>query len=480
MMRTAISLVHFEWLRLSRSPMRAAALVIFFLCGLYAIGSGAHHVEGWKQTLSELQEREKTPRDQALKWFEKGRKGPKARPRIDVTQPSWADRYASAHAAMVPEPLAALAIGLSDVRSSWAAISASGSRPFTTSDPATLGNAEKLLAGNFDLAFVLAYLMPLLLLVLLFDVGGLERDLGMMRMVRIQAVSPRVWLIQRILLPVLVVAALVALLCVIGGFWTGAIDSTFTPWLTFSGLALAYTLLWGALFGAVISAGTGVSAAALWMVGLWLGLCVVVPAGVRQFVGQEHPSLYASELTTALRAERYEILLGDVQEHEPAFYEARPELPQKPPARANRTKMQYIKQAAFLDVVDEVTGNLTQEEVAREAAVARFGWVNPAYVLQRALCVLAGTESVNYRSHRQDIFDGVTARLETLVEVAWSGEAIDQSKFTSLFEHGPYMSYGRPPEPGTQLHLLGLAAAALVGAFLLATLRGSRERRTGI
>ena len=51
--------------------------------------------------------------------------------------------------------VAALAIGLSDIRSSWASISAtSGAKPFQTSDPATLGNAEKLLAGNFDLVFV--------------------------------------------------------------------------------------------------------------------------------------------------------------------------------------------------------------------------------------------------------------------------------------------------------------------------------------
>ena len=88
-----VTLARFEWMRLSRSPMRAAAVVVFLLCGLYAIASGVHHVEGWQQTLSELGEREQEQRDEALAWFgQEGRAGPEDRPYIDVSQPRWADR----------------------------------------------------------------------------------------------------------------------------------------------------------------------------------------------------------------------------------------------------------------------------------------------------------------------------------------------------------------------------------------------------
>lgn len=477
------SLLHFEWRRISRSRMRSLAIVVFFLCGLYAIGSGVHHVKEWERTLAELDEREQTQREQALGWFDAGKTGPDGRTAINVTQPRWADRYAAAHAVMVPEPLAALAIGLSDVRSSWAPVSASGTKSFQASDPSALGNAEKLLVGNFDLVFVFAYLMPLLLLVLLFDVGSLERDLGMLRLVRTQVRSPRSWWIQRLLFPILVVAGLVGLLCVLGGLWTGAIGSTFQAWLAFSGLALVYTIVWGILFGAVLSAGTGTSAAALWMVGLWLGFCVLVPATVRQVVGRDHPSLFSSELTTALRAERYEILLGDLKQYEAPFYAARPELspPSKPLPRSTTANMsRYVKHAAFLDEVASVTARLSKDEVAREAAVASFGWVNPAYVLQRALCVLAGTESVSYRQHRERVLESVSARLEAVVEAQWGMQAIDRTKFRSLFAHGPRRSYGLSPEPGTYTHLFVLAAAALVAGGFFGRLRRSQERKTGV
>ena len=53
--------------------------------------------------------REAAQREQALSWLREGRTGPQGQRRIDVSQAMWADRYASAHAVMEPEALAALA-----------------------------------------------------------------------------------------------------------------------------------------------------------------------------------------------------------------------------------------------------------------------------------------------------------------------------------------------------------------------------------
>ncbi|MFT5080655.1 MAG: ABC-2 type transport system permease protein [Planctomycetota bacterium] len=483
MIRAMNHLLHFEWLRITRSPMRAYAIIVFVLCGVYAIASGVEHVKDWEQTLEELQTRESERRDQALTWFDAGLTGPEDRTYIDVSEPRWADSYAAAYWTMKPEPLSALAIGLSDIRGSWVSISATtGSQPFETSDPGTLGNAEKLLAGNFDLVFVLAYLTPLLLLILLFDVGGLERDLGMMRLVRTQVASSGVWMIRRVALPVLVVTGLVALLCVIGGVWSGALGSSSSSWLIFAGTALGYTVLWGVLFSVVLAGGAGTSTAALWMVGLWLGICVLVPAAVRQVVSQNHPVLFATELTTTLRSERYEILLSDVAEYEQGFYQRRPELARPSAASSSdwtSGMSQFIKQAEFLKLVDEVTDSLIRDETAREAAVARFGMINPAYVFQRSLCVLAGTESDSYRAHRNDVLSAVAARLETLIEAQWNERSFDRAAFENLFVNGASKHYGSIEKRGGYLNLLGLLGGAVLMVFLVASIQRKRERKFG-
>ena len=478
-----IHLLQFEWLRITRSPMRATAIIIFVLCGVYAIGSGVQHVGKWEQTLEELQTRQAERRTEALGWFDAGETGPADRTYIDVSQPRWADSYAAAYWTMKPEPLSALAIGISDIRGSWASISATtGARPFETSDPGTLGNAEKLLAGNFDLVFVLAYLTPLLLLILLFDVGGLERDLGMMRLVRTQVPSSARWMIQRVSLPILIVAGLVLLLCLVGGFWSGAMGDSFSSWLTFAGLSLGYTVLWGVLFSMVLAGGAGTSTAALWMVGLWLSICVLVPAAVRQTVSQSHPVLFATELTTTLRSERYEILLSSLDEFEEGFYKSRPGLARPDESSENYSASAmstFIKQAEFLKLVEDVTDSLVADELAREAAVARFGLVNPAYVFQRALCILAGTESDSYRAHRGDVLQAVTARLDALIDAQWAGRSLDRPGFESLFANGASKGYGSSNARITAISLSGLLGAGVLLIFLVARTQRQRERKFG-
>ena len=464
--------------------MRLAAMGVFLLCGMYAISSGAHHVSEWEKTLKELSSRDASLRSEALGWYAEQVSGPADRDWIDITQPRYADRYASAHAVMEPEPLAALAIGLSDIRSSWAVVSATrGAQPFRTSDPATLGNAEKLLSGNFDLAFVLAYLMPLLLLVLMFDVGSMERDLGIMRTVRTQTASPRAWWLLRVSLPILVVATLVGVLLVLGGVWTGAIESSFSLWKTFSLASMGYVLLWGILFSAVLSAGSGSSTAALWMVGLWIGFCVLVPAAVRQVVGSQLPNQYASELTTVLRAERYEILLGEVEEYRDSFYSSRPKIspPTETPDRGTASNMdRMMKEAAFLSKVEEVSAEISEREIQREAAVASFGWINPAYVFQNSLCVLAGTESVNFRNHRNGILLAVRDRMESLIGLQWKMSPIEKADFESLFIHENWLKHGQSPQKDALLKGASLALVAAFFASILSRSKRTRERKTGI
>ena len=107
-----------------------------------------------------------------------------------------------------------------------------------------------------------------MLLVLMFDVSSMERDLGILRTVRTQTASPKAWWLMRVSLPILVVLTLVGILLVVGGIWTGALEESFELWKIFSLATLGYVLLWGLLYTAVLSAGTGSSTAALWMVGV--------------------------------------------------------------------------------------------------------------------------------------------------------------------------------------------------------------------
>ena len=279
------------------------------------------------------------------------------------------------------------------------------------------------------------------------------------------------------------VATLVGVLLVLGGVWTGAIESSFSLWKTFSLASMGYVLLWGILFSAVLSAGSGSSTAALWMVGLWIGFCVLVPAAVRQVVGSQLPNQYASELTTVLRAERYEILLGEVEEYRDSFYSSRPKIspPTETPDRETASNMdRMMKEAAFLSKVEEVSAEISERETQREAAVASFGWINPAYLFQNSLCVLAGTESVNFRNHRSGILLAVRDRMESLIGLQWKLSPIEKADFESLFSHENWQKHGQSPQKDALLQGASLALVATFFASILSRSKRTRERRTGI
>ncbi|MEJ7658781.1 MAG: hypothetical protein WKG07_03710 [Hymenobacter sp.] len=66
----------------------------------------------------------------------------------------------------------------------------------------------KLLVGNFDLAFVLVYLLPLFVIALGYGLLAGEQESGVLPLLRVQAASVRRLLLGKLLFGFLLVAGL--------------------------------------------------------------------------------------------------------------------------------------------------------------------------------------------------------------------------------------------------------------------------------
>jgi len=82
--------------------------------------------------------------------------------------------------ALPPGPLAAFAVGQSDLYPPALRVTVGGSDPLGYI--ATLESPFKLLVGHFDLTFFFLFLYPLLIIALLFGLTTSEREGGMLRM----------------------------------------------------------------------------------------------------------------------------------------------------------------------------------------------------------------------------------------------------------------------------------------------------------
>jgi ABC-2 type transport system permease protein len=458
------SIFRYELRALLRSRARCLALAVFWLCGIYALYSGQQQVARWEAILTEATGAQAQQQEDVRSWHRAGATGPSDRPWIDITAPTWADRVAGSHMGRSPAPLASLSLGLSDARAEATHISLS-TNPYD-GKLIELANPEKLLAGHLDLAFVLAFLVPLLLLVLVFDVGGYERDSGMLSLVRVQRGRLWPWLVARLGFHAALVAGSALVLVLIGGAWSGALRSAPGALAAFALLGLLYVLVWSALFTCVASLGRGSAFNALTMSVIWIVLCILGPAAAQSHMQHAHPPGYGTELTSLLREETHALSQRDFALHLQVFYSHRPHLRSAPYAREgerDRNRNRLVIQASNLDVISRRAAEQQRRELAEERTAARLRAFLPSFALLHGLNLLAGNEAAAYREFRADILASVEARLEFMLDHAWNERPIDGEAFERLIALAPApRAYAAPPD---LTHYGSLALWALLPAL---------------
>jgi ABC-2 type transport system permease protein len=251
-------------------------------------------------------------------------------------------------------------------------------------------NAELALPGRFDWAFVLIYLAPLLLIILLHDLQSSEREAG--RMGLLQAMAPphaRLWQ-RRIGLRM---AALFAALIV--PFLLGALASGSRPAAVLAVVLLAAAYL---LFWAWVAHGIGrwqlsslANAAAL--VASWLCLTLIVPALAHMVIQSAIPVRQGVELTLAQREAVHAGWDRPKAATMQAFFNAHPEWRQTAPVTSGFHWKWYY---AFQHVGDMHVANQVaayrQGLEARDRWTRRLGIILPAVGVQTVIHRLANTD----------------------------------------------------------------------------------------
>lgn len=158
-------------------------------------------------------------------------------------------------------------------------------------------NAELALPGRFDWAFVLTFLAPLILIVLLHDLFSAEREAGRLRLLQVMAQDQRGWWLRRIALRAgLLLATLIAPILV-GGLITGSGPAI----LGVAAIAAIYIGFWVLLCMLVSRFKLGSTANAATLAASWLVLTLVVPALALLVVNAAIPVRQGVELTLAQR-----------------------------------------------------------------------------------------------------------------------------------------------------------------------------------
>lgn len=450
--------------------------VLFTLLIAYGVYNGATWLDRRQSLICEAEktaaETLNTQRRQVLD-IETGRK--------TMTDLPTAGRPSSlqALAVMPPTHLSALSVGLSDLLPYSTEIGIYSTKDMLVKQSET-DNPINLLSGRFDLAFVLIYLYPLLILAISYNLLSQERESGTLQMTLAQApLRLRTFALGKVMGRAGVVLLLSIVVSLVGVLLSGDLSGDFgssgltaedaagVRLLLWMAAVIGYTFFWFAVAVAVNALGHGSATNATALVGIWLLLVVIFPALLNVAATSIHPLPSRLEFITRMREadneanrEAKNILARYVTDHpELAPGGAAPNLDDfsiRYYAQKQETERRALIEAAAFD-----------EQLARQQRIInRYRFLSPAIVMQETLNDIAGTSRERHERFARQVRDFMDRWRGRYVPLVFRTVNLQSTDYDAV----PRFQFGEEPTvrvvQRVVIGLLGLIVPALVIGFL--------------
>jgi ABC-2 type transport system permease protein len=403
-------IVKHEWRNLAADRTAQAVLLLFALVIGYALFNGEAWERHQQETLDQMRqdEEERLGEIGRLIAEEERKAEEQGKP---LTYPAWGPRHPAyvgvwrgqRYAALPPAPLAPLAIGQTDVYPNHFKVSAGMKESFLIAQETE--SPFKLLAGQFDLAFVIIYFYPLLILALTFNLVASEKEDGTLRLLLSNSVRLRDVVLGKVAARALIIFSTAILSSIAGLVLSGAFsDASIVRLLLWVCAVTVYGACWFALGVAINALGKSAATNALALAACYLAFVVVTPSLVNLGAMSLYPVPSRVEFLNTMRAETQEASRRGSQLLS-RYFEDHPEL-----ARPQDTK------SAFSQTGEDDFAMLSMakdESVARRMApllerfdsqldhqhqlVNRFRYLSPAILMQSLLYDITGAGAERYQ-----------------------------------------------------------------------------------
>ncbi len=394
-----------DWLRLTRGKALKILAGLALLSGLYALMYGQTFVRRQRATIAELKLDERTRLDSLESWA-----------RLDTSVAANREKWAtatSAYAVNVPQgyrfavhdpsALTPLSLGMRDLfpyyQDVW------GRAIFRQVFQQEIANPQKLSVGHFDWAFVVIFLLPLLLIALSYNLLSAENELGTYSLLRSQPVTLRQIVLAKLALRLLLVLGFLVGITVLAVPVLG-IDLAKNSGLLakFLLVSVAYGLFWGAVVFAVVSFQKSSAVNALTLLGCWLVLVIALPTLLQQILTISQP-IDRTTFENLVRDEYSQeqpdsVVLKPYYTRHPAYY-----FPKDTAKRDLEIRPYYARNEQLDLTLAPLVEQYETAVATREATVSRWNWLLPAVNALELFNGLAGTSAAAHRDYIRQIRD---------------------------------------------------------------------------
>lgn len=427
-MKSFITIIQYEFRHFARSPFKILSLILFVGAAVYGLQNGYALFDKQNKEIEAIAAKNKETIAEVVSWYDAGKKGPDDKPWIDVTTPMLAIWYAPATVIKTPSSLMPFSTGQAEQFGYYKQVT-NWSSTFDADLAEEIANPERLAIGTLDFSFVILYLLPVLAIILLFNIGGLEKDFGFDRLIQVNHTSSRNWLLARFAFYFLLINGILLVLMLIYGVLTNALSGTF--FLLYL-LIVLYALLWFAVFYFINLKGKGSSNQAIKMASVWLLFCVIIPGTVHQIASIKYPSDYMTDYLDASRDETYKIYDLSADTIKQNLITAYPDLAKTIQGKdtiADKSIMGNSTSGLINPLLKEATAKVENNNEDKNRFIRNTSWFNPVSWFQNRINALCQTDYYAYRRYRTDIQAMIDKKVEVLLQDSWNKETINKEKF---------------------------------------------------
>ena len=426
-----LSIFLYEWKHFTRSPFKIIALLLYLLAGIYGLHKGASLYNKQHAAINEIEIKATQERQVNLNRYESDSLVPPDRTWINLSEPSWAIEFAEVYHHKSPSPAMVYSIGQSEQFGISKKITR-WSSPFDGDLVEEIANPERLQIGTLDFAFVLLFLSPLLLLILLYNIKSTEIEQGFMALIEVQSASKNGWLVTRVLFYFLLLLFTNLLLIVYGGLQTGIFSNANEAFWQMLLYSLGYCSFWFVLFFFIVKSGKSIMSNSLRMIGIYFVFAFIIPAAVYQYLSINYPTNLMTEFADAKLEKRWQIWDKSDSLKHAQLGKLFPHI-RNSPILNNVDKLSAAIHESTSALENELTKASIQpiekEKQIKNAFISSTFWFNPVSFFQNRFNAVSQTHYDDYQNYRNEIQRLIDKQIELLVLEMWNDVKVDKKKY---------------------------------------------------
>lgn len=258
-----------------------------------------------------------------------------------------------------------------------------------------------LLLGQFDLSFVVIYLLPLLIISICFNALASERQGGQLRLLMLQGGSATHLLTYQLLLrsalivmPFLLISSL---LLVIIRDQIGV-----TELLSYNFIVLCYSGFWIAITAWVNSRAKSAANNAATLVTCWLGLVIVVPALVNTSIALLDPTPSRIHYIDSLRAASDDAQKAS-EKTLAQYFQDHPELAKNGSGASDYATKKIATINSVERAMEVLDARFLNAQQAQQQSAQKLQYLSPALIVQTLLVDLAGNGLTRHHAFMSEV-----------------------------------------------------------------------------